>query len=88
MPDYRGGVSASKGFGHLLGARLVGLRSSEHDNKKGEQKRDEIRVGYQPPFMIYVSLTSSFPGHYQPSAETGCAAGWALAPAFALPLAV
>jgi hypothetical protein len=34
--------------------RLVFLRSGEHHHEKGEQQRNEIGVGNQPPFVVFM----------------------------------
>ena len=51
------------GFRDLFGPGLIGLRGREHHHEEREQKRDEIGVGDQPTFMIFVSGFFFPPGH-------------------------
>ncbi len=41
-------------LGDLPCAGLVGLGGSEHDHEERKQQRDEIRIGDQPAFMVFV----------------------------------
>jgi hypothetical protein len=39
---------------NYLGLGPVGLRRGEHHHKKREQQGDEIGIGHQPAFVVFV----------------------------------
>ena len=50
-------------IGNLLGFAFVSLRTGEHHHEEGEQQGDEVGIGYQPAFMIFVLRDAFLTGH-------------------------
>jgi hypothetical protein len=69
------------GIGNHLSLGLVGLRRGEHHHEEGKQKGNEIGVGNQPAFVIFVRGGLLFAGHAQLPAATAWRAGLASAAA-------